>query len=841
MSKNKKSKYVTEPIAPNYTSPKESFFKQLRYGTSNKAQWIPVLGMFLFGLFCLIYFPITASDFAISGDEIIDDTQSSYVLNYFKTGDKTALEQPKTKLHLYGSEIQIVIKYLSDLFHIEDVYAFRHICCSLIAVWGICVAGLLGFRIGGGLCGLLTMILLFFTPRFFGHAMNNLKDLPFAVGYLVSNYYFIRFFDHYPKIKAGYLFGVLAGLFLCLGTRSGGLMLYPMLFMYAGLYYIRLYGIKEAFRIKKHFADFSKILLIVLLIFLSGYVISIILWPWALQDPLHAMTKSLKEFTNIGTSIKTIFEGKQMMSNMLPAAYAPKYLLIATPLVILTGLFGSLIYLGIKREKFSLDIFFILFCLFAPLCYVVYKHSNLYGGIRHLLFLFPLMAIMAGYFWSSMIQTSTKWLNILSLCLFIGLLALPIRHYAANHPYEYIYFNELTGGFKGAYGDYESDYYFNSLKASADFLKKNKEILQGKNVIIATNHSSIMQQYFRNYPNVKIIYSKYYEKYSKEWDYAAFSNVYISLFQQKNGLFPPENTILNETVDGKSVGCLIKRSDKDKLAEAFKGINTDKEKSIRIFEDYLQQHPNNEEVCCALVKIYYLLNDYEKVDFYAQKALKLMPNYNEVLFYLSYSQIKQKKFSVAEKNIALMLNENELSPDAIFLRANIKAAKKEYQNALKDLDYVINRKPKNVEAFILGMRILENLNEWDKVEFAGLTALKFHPNNVKVVTMISNAVCHQGRYDEAEQWLAKAMTIQPTYYEIYKVRARICLNRNDLQEAYNMLSMLTNLTTDSDLYLVRAIYYMQSGDSNSALQMAQQALATDADNMEAKLFINNLQ
>ena len=219
MSKNKKSKYIAEPIAPNYTSPKESFFKQLRYGTSNKAQWIPVLGMFLFGIFCLIYFPATAFDFAISGDEIIDDTQSTYVLNYFKTGDKTALDQPKTKLHLYGSEFQVVIKFLSDLFHIENVYAFRHICCSLIAVWGICVAGLLGFRIGGGLCGLLTMILLFFTPRFFGHAMNNLKDLPFAVGYLVSIYYFIRFFDHYPKIKAGYLIGILAGLFLCLGTR----------------------------------------------------------------------------------------------------------------------------------------------------------------------------------------------------------------------------------------------------------------------------------------------------------------------------------------------------------------------------------------------------------------------------------------------------------------------------------------------------------------------------------------------------------------------------------------------------------------------------------------------
>ena len=41
---------------------------------------------------------------------------------------------------------------------------------------------------------------------------------------------------------------------------------------------------------------------------------------------------------------------------------------------------------------------------------------------------------------------------------------------------EYIYFNELIGGFKNAYGDYESDYYFNSLKATADYLKKDTEI-----------------------------------------------------------------------------------------------------------------------------------------------------------------------------------------------------------------------------------------------------------------------------------------------------------------------------------------------------------------------------
>lgn len=839
MKKNKEKKLPIIETTPKFAAPTKSFFHELRFGFHDKKNWIPAFGMFLFGLFCLLYFPITASDFAISGDEIIDNNQATYVLNYFKTGDKTALNQPQTKLHLYGSEIQVVIKFLSDLFKIEDAYAFRHICCALIAVWGICIAGLLGFRIGGSLCGLLTMILLFFTPRFFGHSINNLKDLPFAVGYIVSIYYFIRLFDFYPKLKYKYLLGVLVGLFLCLGTRSGGLMLYPMLFMYAGLYYIRLFGIKEAFYIKRHFVDFGKILGCILTIFICGYLISIILWPWALQDPLYAMIKSLKEFTNIGTSIKTIFEGKQMMSNMLPASYAPKYLLITTPIVTLIGLFGSFVYLIFKRNKFSLEIFFILFCLFAPLTYVIYKNSNLYGGIRHLLFLIPLMTIIAGYFWSSIIRNSKRWISIITSCLFILLLSLPIKHYAVNHPYEYIYFNEIVGGFKGAYANYESDYYFNSLKATADFLKNDNEIKTGKAITIATNHSSIMQHYFRNYPNVKIIYSKYYEKYSKDWDYAAFSNVYINIFQQKNGLFPPENTILNEQVDGKSIGCLIKRGDKTEL-KAFRLVNTDKRKAISIFEDYLKEHPKNEEVYCGLTKIYFSLQEYENVFASAQKALQLMPNYNDVLYILSYSQIKQKKYAEAEKNISLMLNENELSPDAIFLRANIKTAKGEFQNALKDLDYVLTRKPKNADAFILGMYVLGNLNLWNKVEYAGMTALKFHPENVKIIVMISNAICHQNRYDEAEQWLAKALSVQPTYYEIYKVRTRICLARNDVQEAYSMLSMLDDIKTDSDLYLVRALYFAKIGDNTTALQMAQKALTLDNNNQEAINFIKSL-
>ena len=42
------------------------------------------------------------------------------------------------------------------------------------------------------------------------------------------------------------------------------------------------------------------------------------------------------------------------------------------------------------------------------------------------------------------------------------------------HPYEYVYFNELVGGFKGAYGRFETDYWAASLKEAVEWLKDNE-------------------------------------------------------------------------------------------------------------------------------------------------------------------------------------------------------------------------------------------------------------------------------------------------------------------------------------------------------------------------------
>jgi hypothetical protein len=138
-----------------------------------------------------------------------------------------------------------------------------------------------------------------------------------------------------------------------------------------------------------------------------------------------------------------------------------------------------------------------------------------------------------------MVHVSQKYVKLLVTLVFIGLLALPIQHTIRNHPNQYIYFNEFSGGLSASYGDYEMDYYFNSLKESADWFRK--EILpvlpKDKKTIVTTQAADIIKYYFRNDTNIKIVYSRYYEKYSRDWDYAIFGNVYISPHQLKNQLY----------------------------------------------------------------------------------------------------------------------------------------------------------------------------------------------------------------------------------------------------------------------------------------------------------------
>ena len=116
-----------------------------------------------------------------------------------------------------------------------------------------------------------------------------------------------------------------------------------------------------------------------------------------------------------------------------------------------------------------------------------------FDGIRHFLEFLPGAALLAGFGAASLIQTLAKNRPARQLALgalvVLGLVINTASIAAAYRPYEYLYFNSLTGGFSGAYDRYEDheacDYWGVSYPRGMQWISENAAPGAAVNVPVA--------------------------------------------------------------------------------------------------------------------------------------------------------------------------------------------------------------------------------------------------------------------------------------------------------------------------------------------------------------------
>lgn len=777
------------------------FFRQLfKQDGLGKRNMVYRMLLVVFTAFTFLFMAYVSKDFGISGDEFVDHRHAEYVLDYFGKGDPAALNQPSTNLHFYGNSVQVITAALCRWFDIDSFYEFRHLICALIGALGIMFAGRIGTRLGGPLCGLLAIVIMFFTPRFFGHSMNNLKDIPFAVGYLVSLYYTVRLFDFFPRFRLRDMIGLTLGIALTLGTRSGGLILYPMLLMYGGLFYLldlfngQIHGKKPAAK------AFINIAAVIISVGLVSYCLSISLWPFALQKPLVNVLVSLREFTNYEIGLWTLFEGTQVISNNLPWYYGPKYLMIGMPLIAVIGFAGYIILAPFRYRKFNLVQFFLFFAAIFPVFWVIYQNSNLYGGIRHLLFVMPPIVALAAYFWSVVLASRHKGVKIGGAVAVAGLISLPAAHYIRNHPNEYVYFNELAGGMKGAYGQYDTDYYYNSLKADADWLKKNISLPRSQEVIIATNNLEAVKYYFRRYHNVKVVYSRYYHQFFVDWDYSIYANVYIDKSHLQKGLFPPPEAIHTETVDGYPVSYVGKRRTKEELAIMKLENEGDIKGAISGFEEYLKKYGDNEAVWERLAGLYIKDKQWQKAEYYTLKILNDRPENVNALGFLALVEMKKGDYNRAAALINRLGSLNSHPGIFFWFKATLLKRLGQYDEAVKLLEMFYGSKnpPVTKKLYVLTGEIFMESGRYKEAAMVYQRLLKDYENPEYVLGMAE--AIWRGENHEYADAILKAIERQPQdEITTLKIKALRLLMEGKTDERQKVLEEIEKQHPDPDL------------------------------------------
>lgn len=594
----------------------------------------------------LFAMPLMSRDAGNSGDEDgFQIPQGEFVLNYYKTdgADTTCLQdmveidgnKQGWNLKYYGCSFDVLTAWFNDTFGIDDIAKSRHIFNSLCGWLIVLFGGLIAWRLGGWKAGVFTLLLLFLSPRLLGHSFNNPKDIPFAAGVVMSLYYMIMFFRQAPKPKWYIMLMLALSIAFAISIRVGGLILFGYFGFFGLLWLIKLVRDNKAAakaNPKNKPQPVGKTVFTTILwaavVSIVGFFAGLLIWPYAWQSPISHVSESYDAMSQFAIAIRQVFEGEMLWSDVLPWYYTPKFILMTIPIAVIIGFLLYPFFGGFKKDKW-LETTMIYFTLLFPVCWIVYTGANVYGGWRHSLFAYPSMAIAAGLGFAAFadfLGNKKRALGIVGNVLPFVLLITPFVHIVKNHPYEYIYFNEFEGGAKKAFGNYELDYYYHSVREATEWVVANAEpsddIIQ-----VGSWHVNSTKYFLRNdTTHFRARFVRWYRRGEFEWDYAVFAVTGIAPEQLRNpNVFPPENCVHTVDVDGVPIAVVLKRDntydlDATRLKKAgqldsakalyFKSLENDpvdETALINLAEIYLnQQKPDS---CLVMTNKY--LNDIE--------------------------------------------------------------------------------------------------------------------------------------------------------------------------------------------------------------------------------------
>lgn len=657
--------------------------------------------------------PIMSIKSGISGDEeTFHYPHGKNVYNYYATfgKDTTCLYYDNSALHMYGPVFDLTTVVVIKIFNPDDEYMVRHMLNSLTGWTALFFAGLIAVMLGGWRAGIITMLFMFFSPRFLGHSFNNPKDIPFAATYIFTIYSIIRFLKYYPKNRFRFAWPVALGIGLSIGVRVGGILLIVYFLFFVGIHYLFTNNYKQWFNQEK-LIKLGRLLLFASLISVAGYTLGILLWPYAHKAPIENTFKAMKFMEAYGTSLRQVFEGKTIWSDHAPAYYLPKYIFMTIPEFVILGLICFIVLSGKIKKEDSTWYFILLFVSVFPVVYIIYKESNVYGGWRHISFIYPGLVIIASIgIYTLLNNFKQKYIRFPVIALLLFLAFFPIKHYITNHPHEYIYYNKLSGGVEKAYGRYEMDYFYHSLKAGSDWLIKNKiektTVTGDDKIIVASNLSIIVKYYFRNYKDkVKIIYIRYYERGNSDWDYAIIANSYINPYQLKRRIWPPANTIHTIDVDKKPVCAVLERKNKDDL-KGYQLMNSGNPMAaIPYFKSAVLQDKKYEMAYLNLAQCYLSTGQYKQAANSAASCLKLYPNYDKALNLLGIAYLNNKDYEKALQVFLKNMEENPKYVASYYYAGVIYSQNNDPETALKYLQEAIEVNPRYKPPYYLAAQI----------------------------------------------------------------------------------------------------------------------------------------
>lgn len=549
----------------------------------------------------------------------------------------------------YGGGFEFFHGLFAQLFGIDyhldpRFHNIQHILLGIVTALILLFSGLVGKELAGWRAALLVAILLLISPRFTGHGLMNNKDIPFALGYIMSAYFIIKFLKQLPTPDWRAVAGVVIGLAAALSIRVGGL----LVFIYFGMFCVLFWAYYTQVKKTAEFTSSALTSAVVKALVASvvGYFLGLLLWPYGILGPFSHPFEVLKEQSEFPVYINQLFEGKVVSSKDLPWYYTFKFIGMTVPVVVLVGL-GLCLGLAYKfRDRLPVGLVsLVLFMTLFPVAYIAYTKANVYNGWRHTIFVYPPMVVLAALGFNMLLDLMKKVNQRVIVGALVGVLCIwPAYWSIANMPYQYVYFNPLIGGVEGAFGKYVTDYYMIGAKEATDWLLNEEKVLdKNEKVVVGTDVPYPMQVYTYNVKDkLQLKYMRYYGRNDQDWDYGVFYSEFVDPSQMQGGYWPPDGTVYTVEAGGVPIMAVVKRltrADIEAQQLAAAGKYTE---AIPKYMEAIKVYPRNEALYAGLGVAYLNTGQMDGAKQAFAAAVKYMPNSATNYYYLAVACVNSR-------------------------------------------------------------------------------------------------------------------------------------------------------------------------------------------------------
>jgi hypothetical protein len=416
----------------------------------------------------------TYDSYAISNDEGVQQHYGELIVSYYLSGFTDQALFHYVNLYLYGGLFDIGAVAIEHALPMVEPYVIRHLICAATGIGGIAAVWATARIVAGARAGAIAAFALAVCGPWYGSMFNHTKDIPFAAAMMAAVYFLLRAARGLPqpRYRDVLLFGLTLG--LALGIRVLGLLLIG----YAAVAIMIHMPDWRAGPMHERLRFFARSVIALSPGFFIGYVIMIIAWPWAALSPLNPV-RGLIDFGEFHYHIRTLLDGKVYEMANVPRWYIPAYLAIKLPLIMVAGFAVALLAAArpgeahIASGRRAETLLLVGIAAFPVICEVI-DRGPAFTGLRHFLFVVPVLAVLTGIGLDWLIARSAArrvWLAqalgaVVALSLFwsAGILVM-------LHPYQYLFYNPLVGGLEGASRRYDTDYWVDIMPEAVDDLE----------------------------------------------------------------------------------------------------------------------------------------------------------------------------------------------------------------------------------------------------------------------------------------------------------------------------------------------------------------------------------